>query len=311
VATARSAPATAQEGFVVEGRVLDPEANRGVENAVVTLEGHRPLLTGADGGFGFATVDEGEYVLRVEAFGYRPFSRSLRVREDVTITVRLEVAPFVLDSLVVAPRQVEVSGHVRDPAKDLSLAGVDVSTSSGEAVRTNGRGRFDVVGWEGVGLLLQIRAFGYLPLDTVIAPAPDETLLFLMEPDPLVVRMIEAEIRRIEERGRGHLAVTMRPLDRGDLLMRRGLTLIELLRYEYGGRVRLGCVILDERALTPAMADGVIRTTLAEDVERIELLFRGRMLRIYTREFMRTMLGGGIALAEPVYVEMARPPFCR
>lgn len=74
--------------------------------------------------------------------------------------------------------------------------------------------------------------------------------------------------------------------------------------------MRLGCVILDERSLTPAAADGVIRTMLAEDVERIEFLFRPRMLRIYTREFMRTMLGGGIELAVPTYVDMARPPFC-
>jgi hypothetical protein len=34
------------------------------------------------------------------------------------------------------------------------------------------------------------------------------------------------------------------------------------------------------------------------------------MLRINTREFMRTMLGGGIELAVPTYVDMARPPFC-
>jgi hypothetical protein len=303
-------PVTAQEVFVVAGRVLDAEVNRGVPNAVVTLEGHRPILTGATGDFRFPEVEEGEYVLRVEAFGYRASSRSLRVRNDVTVAVELGIAPFVLDSLVVAPREVEVNGRVRDQAKDLSLKDVDVFTSRGEAVRTNGRGRFEVRGWEGIGLLLQVRAFGYLPLDTVVAPEPGGTFELDVEPDPLVERMIEAEIRRIEDRAGGRRAITMRPLDRDDLLRRGGSTLLELLRTEYGQRVRLGCVILDERSLTPAMADGVIRTMLAQDVERIEFLFRGRMLRIYTREFMRTMLGGGIELAVPTYVDMARPPFC-
>jgi hypothetical protein len=100
--------------------------NRGVQNAVVRLEGHRPVLTGATGDFRFPEVEEGEYVLRVEAFGYSPSSRSICVRNDVTVAVGLEIAPFVLDSLVVAPREVEVNGRVRDQAKDLSLRDVDV-----------------------------------------------------------------------------------------------------------------------------------------------------------------------------------------
>jgi hypothetical protein len=115
----------------------------------VRLEGHRPVLTGATGDFRFPEVEEGEYVLRVEAFGYSPSSRSICVRNDVTVAVGLEIAPFVLDSLVVAPREVEVNGRVRDQAKDLSLRDVDVLTSRGEVVRTNGRGRFEVSGWEG------------------------------------------------------------------------------------------------------------------------------------------------------------------
>ena len=293
------------------GRVVDAAANRGVENAIVTLEGHGPILTGPDGAFSFQSVEGGQRALRVQAFGYGTFSTSLRVTGDVTVTVELEIAPFMMDSLVVAPRQVEVGGRVRDPATDLLLRDVDVSTSLGEAVRTNGTGRFEVGGWEGVALLLQVRAFGYLPIDTVVAPGPDDRYDFFMEPDPVVARMIDVEIRRIEERAGGRRAITLRPLNRDDLLRRRGLTLLELLRTEYGGRVRLGCVILDERSLTPSMADGVLRTMLAQDVERMEFLYRGRMLRIYTREFIRTMLGGGVELVAPTYVEWARPPLCR
>jgi hypothetical protein len=46
-------------------------------------------------------------------------------------------------------------------------------------------------------------------------------------------------------------------------------------------------------------------------VERMEFLFGGAMLRIHTREFIRTMLGAGIDLRPPVFVDMASPPFCR
>lgn len=310
LSTVIAVPATAQDLLVVDGRVLDPESNGGVQNAIVTLEGQGSVLTGAAGEFRFPGVEEGEYTLRVESFGYRAFSEPLQVRADVTVNVRLEIAPFVLDPVLVAPEEVEVTGRVRDPAKDLSLKDVDVRTSGGELARTNGRGRFKVSGWQGIGLLLQVRAFGYLPLDTVITPGTDESHVFDVEPDPFVERMIEVEIRRIEERAGGRLAITFRPLNRDDLVRYRGLTIIELLRHEYGPRVRLGCVVLDEQALTPTMADGVIRTMLVQDVERIELLFRGRMLRIYTREFIRTMLGGGIELGMPAYVEMANPPFC-
>ena len=304
-------PGTAQERFVVGGRVLDSDAGRGVQNAVVTLEGRRPTLTGASGDFSFADIAEGEYVLRVEAFGYVAYSTSLRVRDDVTLAVGLEVAPFVLDSLVVAPIEVEVRGRVRDPAEDLSIRDADVHTSLGEVTRTNGVGRFDVRGWEGNSLLLLVRAFGYLPLDTVVTPGTAGRHLFDVEPDPLVQRMIDAEVRRLDQRARGQRAVTMRPLNRADLLRRRGFTLLELLMHDYGLRARrLRCVVLDERSLTPSMADGVVRTMLAQDVERIEFLFRGKMLRIYTREFMRTMLGGGVELRRPVYVEYAKPPVC-
>jgi hypothetical protein len=301
---------TAQDGFGVAGRVVDSQTNAGVVNAIVTLDAQRPILTGTLGEFSFADVAAGEYTLRVEAFGYVAASRSLRIDGDASVMVELEVAPFVLDPLVVAPREIEVEGRVRDPMKDLSLPDVDVRTSRGEAVRTGGRGRFEVGAWDGVDLLLQIRAFGYLPMDSVVVPAPGARYEFNMTPDPIVERMIEVEIRRIEERAGGRRAITFRPLSRDDLLRRRGFTVMELLRTEYGDRVRLGCVVLDERALTPAMADGVLRTMLAQDIERLEFLFRGRMLRIYTREFMRTMLGSGVELTRATYVDMANPPFC-
>lgn len=294
----------------MSGGIFDAQAGVGVQNAVVTLEGMRPTLTGAAGDFTFSDVPAGEYTIRAEAFGYITSSGFLTVEGDVSLALRLDVAPFVMDSLVVAPRRISVNGRVRDPDRNVDLSDVDVFTSLGEETRTSRRGRFDVDGWEDTGLLLQIRGFGYLPIDTVIVPEADRTHHFDLDVDPLIERMIDVEIRRIEERAGGRRAITMRPLNRVDLLRRRGLTIFEVLQNEYRGRARLGCVVLDEVVLTPSYADGLIRTMLVQEVERLEFLFSGQMLRIYTRRFMQRMLGSGIELREATYVSMARPPFC-
>ena len=103
----------------------------------------------------------------------------------------------------------------------------------------------------------------------------------------------------------------MRPMNRESLLRWRGYTLEELIRIKYpmrGSGIR--CVVVDEHVLSPGMAEGVLLTTLAFEVERIEFLFRGRMLRVYTREFMRTMVGSGLELRRATYVDLVSPPLC-
>ena len=294
------------------GRIVDGATGRGIPNAVVTVGGSRPVLSESDGFYMVEGVEAGTRTLQVEAFGYRPTTRELEVTRDVMLDVAVDAAAFVLDPLIVAPRAVDVTGRVRDPIRDAPLKNVDIRTSSGQTTRTNARGRFDVTGWEGMGLFLEIRAFGYMPLDTVIEPGDGRPRVYFLRPDPLVEEMIDVEIRRIEDRAGGQRAITMRPLDRTQLLRRwSGHTVEELLRLQYGRRAqRIRCTVIDEESLTAAVAEGVLSTTLAQDVERIEFLFDGAMLRIYTRDFMRTMLGSGIELRPPTYVDVVDPPFC-
>jgi hypothetical protein len=52
-------------------------------------------------------------------------------------------------------------------------------------------------------------------------------------------------------------------------------------------------------------------TLFPGEVHRVESLFDGAMVRVYTRDFMRRMLSGAVELRRPVYVAMARPPLCR
>ena len=303
--------AAAQTTVVLDGRVTGADGGPGIQNAIVQLEGHRPTLTAAGGAFRFEGVEPGEYLIQVEAFGYVSTLRTLVVDGDATVIIALDIAPFQLDSLVVAPREIDLDGWVRDAVKDISLANADVLTSRGHTTRTNRRGRFDVDVWAGFPVIVQIRAFGYLPLDTLLVPAEDENHLFELGVDPLVDLMIETEIRRIEERAGGRRSIVMQPMNQGSLLRWGGYTLKELIQLRYPRRGKgIGCVVVDERVLTLSMAEGVLLTTLALEVERIEFLFRGRMLRVYTREFLRTMIGRGIELRRATYVDLGRPPFC-
>ncbi len=59
-------PALAQIGVVVEGRVYDARSGSGIQNAVVTLEGHGSTLSSGLGTFRFSDVEPGDYILRAQ-----------------------------------------------------------------------------------------------------------------------------------------------------------------------------------------------------------------------------------------------------
>lgn len=304
--------ALAQTDAVIQGRITDTDGV-GIGNAIVDLAGLRSTQTSAAGAFRFANVALGQYTLRVTAIGYAPVSRVVIIEADTAITVVMEEAPLELDPLiVVAPREIDLEGRVRDPEKDLSLMGAEVLSSEGHLARTNTQGRFSLDVFEGVGVLVGVRAFGYYPLDTLIEPRDDYDYEFDLTVDPLVTRMIEVEIERLEDRAGGHRAITMRPMNRDDLVRWKDWTVLDLLQARYPQRIRrLDCVIIDEREVFGMMAGGILQTTMAKEVERIEFLFRGAMLRLYTQDFMRTMIGGGIELRQPTYVSIPNGrPIC-
>lgn len=303
-------PASAQETVVVDGRVTSA-GGPAIAGARVELQGYPSIPTRVDGRFRFEGVVPGRHTLRVEAFGYATVSRAINVDGDLTIAVELDVAPFELDSIGVSAERIDMEGVVRDAQRGIPLRDAQVRTNQGHEVWTDNGGGFDVEVWEEAPILVQLRAFGYFGVDTVVVPDPDLPTVFRLTADSLVERLIATEVRRIEERAGGRLAVTMRPLDRDDLLRWDNATLSDVLRAEYPIRMRrVRCVVVDEVSLLEGMAEGVLLTTLAREVERMEFLFDGAMLRVYTRDFMRTMLGSGIELRRAKYVDWADPPLC-
>ncbi len=299
------------QAFVVDGRVVE-RGGAGIANATVALGGHGFRLTSADGAFRFEGVDARQYVLRVEAFGYQTETRELDVDGDVSLLLELEISPLPLDSVVVESRTVELEGRVWDPVHDVPVAEAEVVTDQVDPARTSWGGAFKLRVAEGLPVRIGIRAFRYLPLDTLLVPAEGSRHRFALMADPLTERMIEVEIARLDDRAGGRRAMGMGPFNQEELRRWSGATLLEFLktRFPFRGR-RVQCIVLDERNVGHTMIGPTLQTVLIGDVERIEFLFRGAMLRVYTREFMKRMLGGGIELRPPAYSDMADPPLCR
>lgn len=303
-------PSASQTTVVVEGRVVDP-SGAGIANATVALDGIGFRLTDEDGAFRFGAVPPRSYTARVEGLGYESLAMVIEADRDLVLDIALSVAPLLLDSIVVESRTVEIEGRVWDPVRDAPVASAAIVSNQADPTRTSWGGRFKIKVGDGVPVRVIIRAFRYMPLDTVFVPRGDHTYHFDLEADPLIARMIDIEIARLDERAGGRRAVAMNPLNREDLERWRGATLLDVLKARFPSRWRrVRCVILNERDVGRPMLRPTLQITLADEVERMEFLFGGAMLRVYTKEFMRKMIGGGLELRRPVYSDMARPPLC-
>ena len=309
------ASTSAQTVGIVQGRVYEASSGASVQNAIVELEGYGSTLTAEDGSFRFEGVAPGVHTLRVDGFGYAPRSLLLTVEGAATVSVALEIAPFALDPLIVQSRLIDIDGRVRDPTRDLDVVDAEILTNQSARTWTGARGRFELEGvLAELPLRVIVQAFGYFPVDTVVLPHEDDTYMLEVEPDPVVERMIDVQVGRLEERAAARRASVMRPLSRERLLRYAGRhTVASMLEWEYGRRLRrVECVLVDEKPLLGAWQLETLYHVLPEDLERVEFLYAGAMLRIYTRDFMREMIGREVELRMPSYFQ--RPnldPLCQ
>ncbi|MQA92060.1 MAG: hypothetical protein GEU90_17850, partial [Gemmatimonas sp.] len=203
-------PLPAQAGETVEGRVHEADTDLGIQNAVVELEGYGSTLSDADGEFRFEGVLAGGYTLRVLAFGYAPDSRFIVVTGPTVLEIPLEVSPLPLDSVVVDMRRIDFEGRVRDPGEDYYLVGANVLTNQGTQTESDTHGRFRVDAYEEAPLQVSVRAFGYLPLDTVVTPDEDGRYVFDLREDSLVEKMVAVQVERLERRAAPRFAAGFR-----------------------------------------------------------------------------------------------------
>lgn len=293
----------------VSGRVIESGGDAGIAAATVELDGAR-VVTDITGSF-TVRANAGTHTLRVTAFGYATRETPLVVRADTTVVIALDPSPVALDPLVVEGRTMTLRGEVTEKGTDIGLYDVDVYAGSQEK-RTNVVGGFKIGDLPaGPPFLLSIRAFGYKPIDTMLSLFEDTTIAFALERDSLAQRMIDHQVARLEERAAPRLTAVMPVMDRDYLMRNRNATVLDLIKFRYSGfYTRIQCIMIDDRQSYNGLEE--LQLYLPDEMERIEVLERGKMLRLYTRDYIRDRLGQQGKLPQPVFVQPPRgQPFCK
>lgn len=303
----------AQQVHVVQGRVLERGSGVPIARATVEIENVGSVVTSADGRFRFESVPAGYRLLTTQALGYLRERTSFMLTRDTAWTIELEVAPIVLDTISIKNRRVRLRGEVTDITSGDAIIDADVEVTPDTRRKTDMLGRFQADLPASIPARVSVTAFGYLPFSITAAMERDTLVRIRLEPDPVALRMIHAQVERLRTRSHGVRDPLAVPIDRAELLFNRNATLADLLFRRFGARMAVRCLLIDD-VLTyfgpGGQLQGMLSTMMPHDFERIELLMRGRMLRLYTREYIRRMVGGQVELKPPLYVE-ASPPFCR
>ncbi|MFW6199109.1 MAG: carboxypeptidase-like regulatory domain-containing protein [Gemmatimonadota bacterium] len=301
-------PVLGQAAYTVEGRVVEKDATAGIPNATLELEGSSAATaatarTRADGRFRFHGVDPGGYTIRVLRHGYRPRSQYVFVDEDVALILPLEMAPTVEGRGRSGPPGkpiVALRGVVRESEWGLPLPEVDVLTDLGRGTTTGVRGGFLLGGIpRDRPLLVSVRAFGYMPLDTVLRFGGADFHDLKLIPDPQVQRRIRRQWELLELRSAAG-SERLGGLDREALLASGAPTLSGVLGTHYGElSSRVTCVVLDER--TAKEPTHLLKLTPG-GIQRVELFSHpgepeGVVARVYSRRFIRDLIAGGVEAA--------------
>jgi hypothetical protein len=306
---AAAIPAVAQTGARLSGRVVERGSDSGIAGATIET-GSRQVLSDFEGRFVIDELPLGTHSVAIKAYGYSPREVSVRLTGDTSIVVPLDPAPISLDSLLVEGRTITVRGEVYERGDDRGLLDVEIRVEPDHESYTNSAGRFKLEDIPaGPPLRFSVRGFGFLPIESVLSAFEDTTLVIHLEADSVAQRMIQQQVERIENRARPHATAVMPALDREYLLRNRNATALDIVQTRYGlflGRIK--CILIDDRQSYNGLAE--LAHFLPDELERVEVLLRGVMLRIYTRDYLRERLGQAGKLPTPVYVP-GSPPFCR
>jgi hypothetical protein len=320
-------PANARaQAVTVRGRIYDARSGgAAIQNAVVLLEGTSGTLSDRSGGFTLRGVTPGPHALRVRALGYEDLVLALTVERDTTLSIGLTPAPIRLDSLGVTMRKIKLDGSVKDTLTNAAIADAEVSSDQGHLESTNLFGTFGLGKvFEGAPIRLTIRAFRYLQLDTTVVPKRGRRYPFDLVRDPLMSRMIDEYVERLDVRGGKRVTRYRPPVDRDELArMRPNTSLLEVLQRQFPAPIvrSIGCLFVDEFEYRFGKGDdgyrrSVYEGTFVNDVQRVELYeFPGEgrliMVRVYTTRFFKQRVGGSKPLVTPSMIETPKGFFCR
>lgn len=317
-----------QELMRLDGRLVESGTTFGLASGWVQVQGGTRVAAGVDGGFRVDGLAPGSYVLTAGAYGYGTRRIELSLRADTTLLIELEPAPVPLDSLRVEGQTVRLRGEVLEGGTERRLMDVEVDVEGQEPIWTDAAGRFGMDIAAGPPVRVTVRHFGYLPVRTVISTFTDTMMMVELESDRAVQRMIEVQVRRLEQRARPLVSTTMPAIDRGFIRSRGHATAMDLVVERYGPQLsKIECLVIDEEQQVTfrdvARAGGgrsigwggrgdpgpvlePLTHMLAPEIERMEVLEFGHlpkrwMLRVYTRDFIREMVArtGRVKLTAP------------
>jgi hypothetical protein len=293
----------AAQNITVQGRVLEQGSGDPIAGATVELSGAPRVLTNRNGLFAISPVRPGRHSLTVTMIGYQRQQLTIDVLRDTTLVIEMAVQAVRVDSLTVRARFVTLRGRVTDAVSSKPIMDAQILAGRERPTLANSMGRFRAHRIPAhQPTMVQVRALGYMPVQLRLSAARDTTIDFALQVDPIGQRMISAQIQRLEDR------VTKMPflntaITRTELMERHyNWTAADAIAYELRARGRDAiCVFLDnvqqQHGLLP------LQLYLPDEIERIEFIDRGTMVRVYTRRYMQRMINGRVQLAPIVLIK--------
>ena len=298
----------------VSGRVIEEARGTPVAGAAVRLTGSSAQTTDSLGRFQFTDVVPGKYIVSVSSIGFRLRTVELAVGTDTAIVVQLARRVVSLDTVVVRPKYIRIRGTAVDSASgDNLLQAQAILYPDGKFVGAmSGTFTFDSVA---PGLVtIVVEGAEHLPVRVEFEATRDTTFRVRMGIDSVALRMIALQVRRLEQRAQS-VPYTMRSFNRTLIAEHRMSSIGQFVDRKLSRpidpamKARMSamsaCYFVDDVRVEPAMLDGL----LPELIERVEIYRNGRMVRVYTKRYVGSLIGKA-GLQKITYMPIGLNPAC-
>lgn len=306
-----AAPAMAQDParaqVVVQGTVIGREARAPITGATVQLTDIGGAITDDAGRFRFDNVPTGRYELTVEMLGYETQTVELPLLADTTLVIEMEVLPVALDPIDV--RTFTLRGRVLDAATGLGVSGAMVYAGDAED-DANVIGSFRIRRIPaGSPIRVAVEAFGYLPYATELTAHGDTTVRVELAVDPIGQRMIDAQVEKLVTRSNA-VPHPRSAITRQELVRRSPWSAYDILKARLGPRFnRIACLFIDDIQRRNGTEE--LYGYLPEELERIEIIDNGVMVRLYTRRQIQEQVRGRVVLRPILLIETPGGYICQ
>jgi protocatechuate 3,4-dioxygenase beta subunit len=298
----------------VAGQVLD-ERQGPVQGATVRLTGGASQVTSAGGRFLFEQVVPGRYLLTVAAIGHQLQTLQVTIAGDTSLAILLPRRTITLDTVRVLPGRIRIRGTAVDSASGDKLMQAQATLyPDGKFVGAmTGTFIFDSIAPGPVTIMIE--GAEHLPARVDFVATRDTSFQVRLSVDSVALRMIAQQVVRLTKRSQA-VPYTVRGYNRDIITEQRTMTIGEFIDHKLSRswspaqRALLtamsSCVFIDDRKVEPALLDG----TIPELVERVELYGNGRMIRVYTKRYVASLIGQD-GLGQMMYMPTGLQGTCR